>query len=775
MKKLVLLLLFSGILKAQSISGVVKDKNNEALVGATVLLISDTLLIQGRFTDSLGQFNFEELKADQPYLLKVKSIGFSDYQSEEVKAPFPFLRIVLHDAEDIKLDEVIIKGKKPMIENEIDRTIVNVDAMPGGNTGNVYSLLEKTPGVSVANTTISLNGKQGVSILINGRPSNLSGKDLENYLKSLSASDIEKIELIENPPAKYDASGGAIINLKLRMNRQAGWTGSVNISHNAGKYWRNNDGLSLNYNLGKVHAYASGGYFNEQYQDVESRQTRFLKENYLVNQETENMSNSKGVSFHGGLDYFLSGKTTMGVFYRNSQPKVSSLRTIESNRESINPLTTVNNNLEAKTYDGASAYLTQKLGKRELSLEVNQVRYRNDATQNFENLDQDEFRYVLGTKIRTRSASLDYVHPIKRGNLEAGVKTTFMDNDNENTYQDFTESSYQTDWSKSNHFQYHENINAIYVSGQREFKRWSIKAGIRAETTRAEGIQLGNAEVPRSGFERTYANVFHNLFLNYKLDSAGKNTLTFVTQRRLLRPYYLYLNPFMLYRDPYNYSTGNPELNPQIQNRYEIIYRNRGKWTVAFHVNPFKDVILPTTQTIDTIFYTKNDNIAEGYMYMLAFGLNTQLTKWWNVNYTARLAHIGLRGKLYVENLDYSINVLRGELNNTFKVSDKMSVWHYVNYETKDYNGQTVTRARIRMNLGLQYKLMKNKASLNVSFDDVFHSWRNRNFSTNITNAYITSIAYSDTRRIGASLNYRFGNNKAVKKGKSSNANDDRI
>lgn len=774
MKKLLILLLFSGILKAQSISGVVKDKNNEPIAGATVLLMSDTLLVQGKFADSGGKVEFVGLNSEKFYFLKISSVGYSDFKTESVNPPFQFSNLTLAEAENVSLEEVVIKGKKPLIENEIDRTIVNVDAMPGGNTGNAYMLLEKTPGVSVVNNTVSLNGKQNVSIMINGRPTQLGGKDLENFLKSLSASDIEKIELIDNPPAKYDAAGGAIINLKLKVNRQAGWAGSINLSHNAGKYWRNYDGLSLNYNQGKVHAYASGGYFNEQYWDYESRQTRFLKENYLINQEVENISYSKGFSYHGGLDYFLSDKTTMGVFYRNSSPKVPSVRTIES-MEIKNPLTTINDNHENKTYDGASAYITQKFGKRELSLELNQVRYLSDAVQNFDNVQQDEFQYVLDTKIRTRSASLDYIHPIKKGNLEVGLKTTFMDNNNVNTYQDYAENRFITDWSKSNHFEYHENINAIYVSGQREFKRWSIKAGLRVETTRAEGIQLGNEVVPRSGFERSYANVFHNLMLNYKLDSAGKKTFTFVTQRRLNRPYYLYLNPFMQYRDPYNYATGNPELNPQIQNRYEVIFRSNNKWTVGVNINPFKDVILPTTETIDNIFYTKQDNIAEGYMYMLAVGLNTQLTKWWNVNYTARVAHIGLRGKLYVENLDYSINVLRGELNNNFKISDKMSVSNYVNYATKDYNGQTVTKARFMMNLGWQYKFLKDKASVNVSFDDVFHSWRNRNFSTNITNAYVTSLSYSDSRRAGISINYRFGNNKEMKKGKSNNANDDRI
>lgn len=774
MKKLLLLLLLSIGLKAQTISGIVRDEKNEILAGATVLLMSDSSLVKGKFTDSLGKFQFDGLSTNQQYFLKITMIGFVPMQSDTVKPSCFFSNLFLKDAADITLEEVVVKAEKPMIENEIDRTIVNVDAMPGGNTGNVYSLLEKTPGVNVRDNNISLNGKSGVNVFINGRPTNLGSRDLENYLKSLSASDIDKIELMENPPAKYDAAGGAIINLKLRQSRKAGWAGSVNFSHNVGKYWRNYDGLSLNMNHGKLNAYASGGYFNERYEDLEFRNTHFLKEDYHVKTDSRGFTQSRGFSYHGGLDYFLDKKTTLGVFYRNSSPFVPSEGTVLNTVKNVTE-TIINPSSEYKTYDGASAYLTRKLNDkgRELSLEINQVRYMNDATLRFNRA--QPFEYVLATKIRTRSANLDYIHPIKGGNLEVGVKTSFMHNDNDNRYFNIRDDKQVADLSKTNHFLYDENINAVYASGSKRFKRWDIKAGIRMETTHAEGNQLGNEVVPRSGFERSYTNVFHNLFVSYKLDSAGQNTLTFVTQRRLSRPYYLYLNPFLMFKDPYNYSTGNPELNPQMQNRYEINYRHKGIWNIGVHVNPFTDVILPTTETRDNIFYTKQDNIAEGYMYMLNVGLNTQFFKWWRVNYTARLAHIGLRGKLYVENLDYSINVLRGELNNNFRISDKLSISNYVNYATKDYNGQTVTKGRLMVNLGLQYKFLKDKASLNASFDDIFFSWRNRNFSTNITNAYITSLSYSDSRRVGVSLSYRFGNNKEMKKGKSSNANDDRM
>lgn len=774
MKKLLLLLLMAGSVSGQTISGNITDHKNEPITGATVTLHADSLTVQAKFTDSLGVFRFDQLHAHRKYTVKVSYLGYKTYQSPPVNPSYTFNNLVPEESGETVLNELVVKGRKPMIENEIDRTIVNVDAMPGGNTGSAYSLLEKTPGVSVQNNSVSLNGKSGVAVLINGRPTHLSGRDLENYLKSLPASDIEKIELLDNPPAKYDAAGGAIINLRLRQNRQIGWAGNLNLSHSAGKYTRNYDGLSLNYNQGKIHIYTSGGYFNETYEDQEIRNTRFLNENINIGTEIKNQSKSRGFNVHGGLDYFMSSKTTLGVFYRNSRPFVPSVRTIVNTEQGGSSVIT-NPNEEHKTYDGASAYITQKLNSqgRELSLELNQVRYLMHGTQLFSS--NEPFEYGLNTRIRTRSANIDYIHPIKGGNLEAGLKSTFMNNDNDNRYFDIVESGLEPDWRKTNHFLYKENINAAYISGSKRFRRWNPKAGIRVETTRAEGLQLGNEAVEPSGFERSYANVFHNFILSYKLDSAGTQVLTFLTQKRLVRPYYLYLNPFMQYRDPYNYATGNPELNPQLQNRFEVNYRSGGKYEIAAHYNPFTDVILPTTETIDNIFYTQYDNIAEGYMYMLSLGLNSRPAKWWNVNYRVRAAHIGLRGKVYVENLDYSINVARIELNNHFTLSRNLSASTYINYASKDLGGQTVTSARYTINAGLQYKFLKEKASLNLSAEDLFYSWKTRSRSTNITNAYITSLSYSDSRRIGISFNYRFGNNKEMKKGKSSNANDDRI
>lgn len=774
MKKLLLLLLITGKIFGQAISGKIIDKKNEAIPGLTVTLYSDSLLVQGKITDSSGVFHFERLSTDRKYTLRVSGVGYRSYHSEPVDAPHIFSKLVLEESGATALNEIVVQGRKPMIENEIDRTIVNVDAMPGGSTGTAYNLLEKTPGVSVRDNSASLNGRSGVAVFINGRPTHLGGRDLENYLKSLAAADIEKIELIDNPPAKYDAAGGAIINLRLRQNRHIGWAGSLNISHSAGKYWRNFDGASLNYNRGKVYAYVSGGYFNETYEDRESRHTRFLSENTTVSTAIRNLSRGRGINVHGGLDYFINSKTTAGLFYRNSRPFAPSERTIV-NTEEGSAYTLFNPNEENKTYDGASVYISRKLNDkgREVSMEVNQVRYLMDGTQRFNN--SQPFEYVLDTKIRTRSVNIDYIHPFKGGNLEAGLKSSFMNNDNDNRYFDILENGAAPDWLKTNHFLYEENINAAYVSGSKRFRRWDLKAGFRVETTRAEGLQLGNEAVERSGFERSYVNIFHNFILSYKLDSAGTKVLTFLTQKRLVRPYYLYLNPFMQYRDPYNYATGNPELNPQLQNRYELNFRSGGKYDIAVHYNPFTDVILPTTQTIDNKFYTQYDNIAEGYMYMVSLGLNSKPAKWWNVNYRLRGAHVGLRGKVYVENLDYSINVARIELNNHFTIAKNLRASAYMNYASKDLNGQVITRARYMVNAGLQYKFLKEKASLNLSAEDLFYSWKTRNRSTNVTNAYITSLSYSDSRRIGISFNYRFGNNKEMKKGKSSNANDDRI
>ena len=300
-----------------------------------------------------------------------------------------------------------------------------------------------------------------------------------------------------------------------------------------------------------------------------------------------------------------------------------------------------------------------------------------------------------------------------------------------------------------------------------------IKTGLRYENTRAYGLQLGNENVERSEFKRNYSDLFHNVFVSYNLDSAANHVLTVLTTRRLNRPYYLNLNPFVQYRDPYNYTMGNPLLNPQMQNRYEILYRFKGLLNMGLSYNLFTDVILPTTETIDNVFYTKHDNIAVGYMYLLNTTVNARFASWWNFIYTVRLSHIGLRGKVYVENLDYGINVARIELHNNFTISKKLSALVYSYYASKDLNGQMVSKAMFRTNLGLQWKILNEKATISLSFDDIFHSWQSRKYSTNITNAYVTSAGVGDTRRIGLSFSYRFDKGKNTRRGKTTRGTEE--
>lgn len=232
-----------------TISGTVKDSGNEVLPGTTVRLLKsvDSTLLKGEITNVNGKFQFTALE-NATYLLDVSALGQRRFISAPIKLSEGHNTIALPvisllPAQSVALNEVVVKAKKLLIEQQIDKTIVNVESMIGSATSNTLEVLEKTPGVSVNNGEISLNGKSGVMVLIDGRSTYMSSADLASYLKSLPGGLLDKIELIDNPSAKYDAVGNAVIDIRLKKSRVGGLTASLAIGANQGRYARSNDAL----------------------------------------------------------------------------------------------------------------------------------------------------------------------------------------------------------------------------------------------------------------------------------------------------------------------------------------------------------------------------------------------------------------------------------------------------------------------------------------------------------------------------------------------------
>ncbi|NBA86127.1 outer membrane beta-barrel protein [Emticicia sp. CRIBPO] len=774
------------------ISGTIKGTDNDVIPGATVrLMISkDSSMVKGEISNGNGKFQFSNLQ-NNTYVLVITAIGQKQYKSVPllIDDSHPVVTlpvIILLPAKNIQLKEVVVSAKKPLIEQDIDRTIVNVESMIGSATSNTLEVLGKTPGVSVDNNgEISLNGRTGILVLIDGRSTYMSGQDLASYLKSLPGGVLDKIELMDNPSAKYDAAGNAIINIRLKKNRTGGFTGSVSAGYSQGRYARNNDALSLNYNHRKINLFTNIGYNIEKNYTYETYYRKFYNTEAglcssldLVNNQ---VGKNTGQSINLGLDFTASPKTTLGAIVNLNGGKGKNTFDYEGNNFNAgHQLTGLNtgNTLGKSSRTNLSTNLNMlhkfdNKGK-ELSADVNYIRYISDGDQALQNFiyqadgtlaSRHDFLYILPSNIGIYTAKADYVQPFKnKVRLEAGFKSSVIDNENISDYYDLEGPIQSIDNSKSNHFKYHENINAAYVNSQKAWKRLGVQLGLRVESTQARGKQLGNEEVSGSSFTKNYTSLFPSAFVSYKLDSVNKNTLTLMMVRRIARPNYQSLNPFLFFRDQYSYSSGNPMLKPQYQSRVELKFQHKQLLNMGLSYNWFTDIFLPTTEAAGNVFITRSDNVAKGFMFLLNTTLSLSPTKWWNFNPTLRLSRMGIEGKVYTENLDFVTNVARLEFNNYFTFSKTLSGELIGYYASTDLNGQQVTSGMYRLGAALQKKILKGKGSIRVSADDIFHSWVYERKSISLKQAESFQTSASDTQRIGFAFTYRFGKETFARK-----------
>jgi hypothetical protein len=679
------------------------------------------------------------------------------------------------ETKDIKLNEVTIKAKKPLIQMEIDKTVVNVGSMISSSTSNTMEVLEKTPGVTVdANGGISLNGRTGVMVLIDGRQTYMSATDLTSYLKSLPGSSLDKIELIDNPSSKYDAAGNGIINIKLKKDRTAGVIGSLATGISQGELARSNHSLNLNYNRKKLNVFSNLGYskdnnfsFDKYTRNFYNDQKELTSKIALLNDQK---NRSQGLNGSLGLDYAVSNSTTFGIQLNlSSNERNANLGYDSKSFNSTNGLdsTSLGNTRSAddRTNIGVNLNVFHTFGKsgKEISFDASYLKYDGDGDQNT----NDQFLYLLPATSRIYTLKGDYVHPLKhKAKLEAGFKSSVVDNSNVANYYALNGASAKLDNLRSNDFKYLENINAGYLNAQKAWKYWSVQLGLRVENTNAEGEQFGNTDVAGSNFKRSYTQVFPGVVFLYKLDTVNARSISFALTRRINRPNYQNLNPFVFFRDKYSYSVGNPMLRTQAQYRYEIKYQHKRWLRFGLSYNHFIDVILPTTTVINDIFYTKQDNIGEGYMVLLNTGINIPVTEWWTANSDIQFSNIGLKGQTIQAPIHFSTYIVRLNVNNQFNFEKGWSAEAGGYYASRDYNGQTFTSGMYRLNAGIQKKIWNDKGSIRLNFDDILGSWIYNNGSVGLSNAQYFQSIRTDTQRIGIGFAYRFGSDTFARKSK---------
>ncbi|MGZ5133857.1 MAG: outer membrane beta-barrel protein, partial [Flavitalea sp.] len=550
---LVIMISLSFISQAQtrtaSIQGSIADGSQQPIVSASISLLksTDSSLIKMGVTDKAGRFEFNNIGIGN-YIVLASSVGYDKSYSKLIElqtesSVFRLNAIVLI-AQPKNLKEVTVVFRKPLIEQKIDRTIINVEAAVTNTGSSALEVLEKSPGIQVdKDGNISLKGKQGVTILIDGRPSYLSGPELANMLKGMQASQLEQIEIMTNPPAKYDASGNSgVINIKTKKNKAKGFNGSLTVGAGQGVYFKTNESLSLNYRNGKVNLfsnYSFGKYNAFQELSIYRRYSNPDNSTRAIFEQTSRWRNTRvNNNLKMGMDYSISKKTILGIvisgFYnpkndngnnvsylKDPASKVDSIVQATSSSKEVWKNGSVNLNMRHQ-YDSTG---------RELTADIDIIKYNSKNEQHFLNATftpswvkkyDEQLRGDLPININIYSAKMDYTHPLKKGaRLELGWKSSYVITDSKANYFEPIDGNWETDYKRTNYFEYKENINAAYVNFNKQLtKKLGVQTGLRFENTNYQGYQYGNVQKPDSSFTNTYNGIFPTVYFSY---AAGKN------------------------------------------------------------------------------------------------------------------------------------------------------------------------------------------------------------------------------------------------------------
>ncbi|MFM2361850.1 MAG: hypothetical protein RLZZ316_752 [Bacteroidota bacterium] len=801
MTLLTVLLTLSLVGQAQTntgkISGKVIDGSTKTIEAATITLhkAKDSSVVKISVANKEGDFVFEFVK-EGSYFVSITAVGHNKGFSETVSITTASTAITLKTIELIpvtkSLGNVTVTARKPLIEQKIDRTIVNVEASVTNVGASALEVLEKSPGITVdKDGNVSLKGKQGVQIFIDGRPSYLSGPDLANYLRNLQSQQLDQIEIMTNPPAKYDAAGNAgIINIKTKKNKQFGYNGSLTLGYGQGRLPKFNEGFNFNYRHNKINLFTNLSHnYRKNFQEL-SIQRKFIDvttKNVVSHFNQVNHLTDFNQSYSGkiGMDYNVSKKTTMGVVVSGfinpgeftsrgimfiSDPNMilqSETRARAANKEKWKNVST-NFNMR---------HIIDSLGK-EISGDIDYIRYRVSNNQQITNSYynavgvpnkiSDSLIGNLPQHIDIYSAKVDYIHPLKKGaKLEMGFKTSYVETDNDARYDSLLNRVYVLDSGRYNHFTYKENVNAAYVNYSKQFsKKWSGQFGLRVENTNIKGHSTGytynagsNFGNFDSTFKRNYTQLFPTVYMQYAPNEKHNFGINY--GRRIRRPDYESLNPFIMFLDRYTFEQGNPNLLPQFSHNVELTHTFKGFLTTTLNYTKTTDIIqqILVQNNEKNQTFVKQANIASQRQYGIAVNIMVQPKKWWNGNIYMNVYNNNFKG--IINNDFVSVGATTGLINisNQFKFNKGWAAEAGGFYRTEGVDGIFRVKGLGMVSMGVSKTILKQKGSLRFSVRDVF--WTNRvKGESRYSNIDASFQQYRDSRVANLSFTYRFAKGK---------------
>lgn len=767
------------------ISGKIIDQTGQPVPYANVALLSekDGSLVDGAVSDENGDFLIETSKSGTVQLV-ISSIGFTTFESEIFKLEaginkdFGQLEIV---DESTGLDEVTVRSSRPEIIIEPDKTTINVEGTVMAEGSNALDVIGRSPGIYVdQDGIINLNGRTGVKVMINDRLTYMSATDLASFLRAMPADNIKSIEVINNPTARFDAEGSAgVINIVLKKNTVDGMFGNVQ----AGMLYNGQSfpttGIALNVKQGKWSSNANLNYNeNGKFNDLEINRNFTLPEGVSeFSQDSRIKSRYKNLFFNGSTNYQINDSQNLGLNIQASDskdtddsnslteivsPGISDLTYLQSNNASDGNGNRIFANLH---YDNNLDTLGTKL-----SADVDFTRMNSASESLLSNFQWMEENVSDGSqyKILTLNdmyyniftSKIDFVKPVGKGNtIEAGVKGSWVKSDNNlDLSKSFEEGPFIPD-SSSNRFIYHENVLAGYLSYKGKLsEKFSYQAGLRGEHSTISGNSVTLNEVN----DQRYFNLFPSLFVQ---QTVNKNyQIIYTANRRITRPNYRLLNPFVYYIDPYTTETGNPNLKPEYSTNFEMKHIVKGAYQLSLGYSETEDafmqVFVQDEENRTTTTYTDNfDRTRNASMTAI---IPVDIKDWWSTSNMVQLNYVRnktLIGEDYLDNSQISF-LVRSQHNLTLPKGFKVEVMGI--YLGPQIWGQGTIDGFGWVDAGITKTIMQDKITLSVNGTDIF---RTQVIKANVDFADIDTNfkQYRSNQGIRFTIKYTFSKGESFK------------
>ncbi|MRX67185.1 Outer membrane receptor proteins, mostly Fe transport [Flavobacterium resistens] len=728
-------------------------------------------IIDGTTSKQDGSFEISLKKGT--YKINISLLGFTDYEKEISLEKDTDLAIITLKENETKLVEVVVQSKKKTIEQKIDRLVYNPENNATTVGGDALSAINTAPGVVVQNNAINILGKGTSRVMIDGRMIELTGEELNNFLKSISASDIKNIEIISNPSSKYEAEGtGGLINVVMKKGARDSWKNTTTASYDQNKYGifalRNN--FFYNKNKFRFSATING---KTGYRNIEENLDMYFVEGPSKMKAVTKLDEDN-VSGKIALDYDFSEKTTIGfqILKDKSNPNFNTDIRIDN----YNAQNELNNYILNESFldreSGNETYNLHLITKldplnRKLSFDVDFFNYNSKFDREFiaNNYAPDgtfidvnqSGRNISNQDIDNLSFKADMEHPLKALNLSYGAKVSFTNSKSDALFYNTITGTPVLDTNQSNQFEYTENNQAIYISGDKKInEKWNFQLGLRLENTQTSGFSKTlNQETINN-----YFKLFPTLFASYQKNE--NNSFSFNYGKRIRRPSFSLLNPFRVYISSNSYSEGNPFLKPSFSDNFEFAYSYKKILRTSVFANYITDgygVIFTSNPETLTQVVTR-ENYFKGLNYGIGETYSATFADWWESENSLYFSGSDIK---FIKDINATpVNGLQVDFstNNTFSFGKSSKLQVDFNYTAPYKSGLYETGYTSSLNIGFKQDLLSKAMQISFLINDIFNTSYLKN-DVSVVNGVKQVYSQNESNRFARlTVVYNFGNKK---------------